>query len=262
MSKLPVALQMYSVRDFAEKDLVGTLKKVKEFDYDGVELAGFYGKTAGEIRAALDEVGLRAICAHVPYAELTRDAKGTIADYKAVGCEWIAIPYLDEATRPGSAAFSQVLEEFNRIAKECQAQGIKLLYHNHDFEFVKMPDGSYGLDYLYAKVSGDLLETEIDTCWVKVAGEDPAAYVRKYTGRAPVVHLKDFVMDNKPGYGVARENFEFRPVGHGSQDMPGILQAALDAGAKWVVVEQDLSVGRATLEAAKMSREYLKTQGF
>ena len=68
---------------------------------------------------------------------------------------------------------------------------MQLCYHNHDFEFVKL-NGEYALDILYKEVPADILETEVDTCWVKVAGEDPGAYLRKYTGRAHIVHLKDF----------------------------------------------------------------------
>ena len=69
------------------------------------------------------------------------------------------------------------------------------LYHNHDFEFVKMPNGQYALDYIYTEIPADLLQTELDICWVKVAGEEPVDYIKKYAGRAPVVHLKDFYKD-------------------------------------------------------------------
>ncbi len=138
---------------------------------------------------------------------------------------------------------------------------------------MKMPDGRYALDYIYDTIPADLLQTEVDTCWVKVAGEDPAAYVKKYTGRSPVVHLKDFYKEGQPGnmyqlIGTEVEEqeskgfFEFRPVGSGMQDFPPILEAALAAGAQWVVVEQDQSNGRTPMEAITMSREYLKTLGW
>ena len=162
---------------------------------------------------------------------------------------------------------------FQEIAQVCKAHGIQTLYHNHDFEFMKMPDGRYALDYIYDTIPADLLQTEVDTCWVKVAGEDPAAYVKKYTGRSPVVHLKDFYKAGQPGnmyqlIGTEVEEqeskgfFEFRPVGSGMQDFPPILEAALAAGAQWVVVEQDQSNGRTPMEAITMSREYLKTLGW
>ena len=128
----------------------------------------------------------------------------------------------------------------------------------------------YALDVLYDTVPAELLQTEIDTCWVKYAGLDPAEYVRKYAGRCPVVHLKDYVgrragqpyaLINADGSddGAAKSegDFEFRPVGHGCQNVKSIVDAGLESGAKWFIVEQDQSVGRAPLEAAKMSRDTL-----
>ncbi len=274
MKKLPVGVQVYSVRDDAAKDFKGTMQAIKDMGYDCVELAGLYGMEPAAIRAALDAVGIPALSAHVPYAELVADIPGTVAAYVTIGCKYIAVPYLMDEDRPGTPAFPQVMENIAKIGEECNKQGITLLYHNHDFEFVRLEDGRYGLDTLYETVPASLLQTELDTCWVNVAGEDPAAYIRKYAGRCPVVHLKDFFMDreNKPEQmyeliGVEKKagdrgSFEFRPVGHGLQDMPSILAAAVESGASYVVVEQDMSVGRTPMEAIRMSREYLKSQGW
>jgi sugar phosphate isomerase/epimerase len=173
--------------------------------------------------------------------------------------------------RPGSPNFAQVIENAKMIGQIAKDLGMTLLYHNHDFEFDKI-DGKYALEVLYDSVSADLLQTELDTCWVNVGGEEPAAYVRKYTGRAPVVHLKDFVgQKNENMYeliGIESEKkevtvpFDFRPVGFGKQDMPAIVKAAEDAGASWVVVEQDKpSMELTPLECAQKSREYLKSIG-
>ena len=136
-----------------------------------------------------------------------------------------------------------------------------------------MPNGQYALDYIYTEIGPDLLQTELDTCWVKVAGECPVAYIKKYAGRSPVVHLKDFIKEGKPAnmyelIGIETEKkeetgkFEFRPVGHGMQDFPPILEAAVESGAEWVVVEQDQSYDTASIDAIKMSREYLKGLGW
>ncbi len=273
MKTLPVAVQVYSVRDDAEKDFAGTMKKIKEIGYEGVELAGLYGHTPAEIREAVEAAGLKAVSAHVPFQELAADMEGTVKQYEEIGVEYIAIPYLMEEDRPGTPRFEGNVKLFEEIAKTCKAHGIQTLYHNHDFEFVKMPNGQYALDYIYSTIPADLLQTELDTCWVKVAGEDPAAYVKKYSGRAPVVHLKDFHKEGRPanmyqliGTDVKEEEshgtFEFRPVGHGDQDFPPILEASIEAGSKWVVVEQDQSVGRTPIEAIAMSREYLKSLGW
>ncbi|MCL2527146.1 MAG: sugar phosphate isomerase/epimerase [Defluviitaleaceae bacterium] len=253
--KLPVALAVYTVRDAAEKDFEGTMAKVKEMGYEGVELAGTYGLEPSFIRSVLDKVGLKAVSAHVPIDPLISDTEKTIDDYVTMGCEHMAIPWIPEEMRQNAPGFGDFLKEVERIGSACAAKGVKLLYHNHEFEFEKMPDGTYMLDYMFANVPASALAMEPDVCWVKFAGLNPAEYVRKYTGRCPIVHLKDFT-------GTTREDLEFQPVGSGKQNMPEILQAALDCGAKWVIVEQDQSTGRTPLEAAKISRDYLASLGW
>ena len=269
---MKIGYQIYSARQDAERDLKGTLKALRAMGYDGVELAGLYGCTAGQFKEALDEAGIPAISAHVPLKDICADMFKTISDYKLLGCRYIAVPYTDADCRPGGKNFADTLKQIWRFGRLCREAGIQLLYHNHDFEFVTV-SGMYGLDFIYAAVDEDILKTEIDTCWVKYAGEDPAAYVLSYTGRAPIVHLKDFVGEKgekspyaligmkddaaKPG----EISFEFRPVGYGCQDFKAITAAAEKAGAGWVVVEQDESVGRTPLEAAKMSIDYLKSIG-
>ena len=78
------------------------------------------------------------------------------------------------------------------ISEGCKKHGMTLLYHNHDFEFAKTPDGTYALDQLYAEVPADVLGAEPDTCWIKVGGPDPSEWLKKYSGRCPLVHVKDF----------------------------------------------------------------------
>lgn len=271
MDKRPVAYQIYSAREEAQKDLDAVLKSLKEMGYDGVEFAGFYGLSAQETKALLEKHGLKAISSHVPMQAIVQDMFGVIAYHQAIGCEYIAVPYLDEKTRPGAPGFASTLKDIYRFAGLVREAGMTLLYHNHDFEFVEL-SGQYALDFLYDAVPCDLLKTEIDVCWVKYAGVDPAEYIRKYTGRAPVVHLKDYVGkkgDQSPYALIGLDEnekkqvstFEFKPVGHGCQDIRAVVEAGIEAGAQWFVVEQDMAVGQTPLEAAKMSIETLKNLG-
>lgn len=272
--KFPIALQLYSVRDELEKDFKGTLAAVKAMGYEGVEFAGLYGRSAGEVKALCREAGLTPVSAHVPFVDMMADPDGVMADYAEIGCSYIAIPYLTEEYRPGAARFDEVLSGAKVLGEAARRHGLTLLYHNHDFEFQKV-DGEYALDKLYREVPAELLETELDTCWVNVGGEDPAAYLRRYSGRAPVVHLKDFWMSGKKPsklyelIGIDSEDapeeegaFELRPLGSGVQDFPAIIKAAEDCGSKWLVVEQDSpSMGKTPMECAAASRAYLKTLG-
>lgn len=273
MKKLPIALQLYSVRDDMEKNLVKTLEAVKAMGYEGVEFAGLFGRTAAQMKELLNQAGLKPVSAHVPVDELLANIPGVVGIYREIGCSYIAIPWLDENRRPGQSGYQKLMADIAAIADECKKQGMTLLYHNHDFEFVKV-EGEYALDIMYRSIPA--LQTELDTCWVNVAGEDPVAYLEKYSGRSPVVHLKDFVMPGKKPaqlyelIGVADENkaeeddavFEFRPNGYGAQDIPAIVKAAESAGAAWLVVEQDQpSMGKSAMECAKMSIDYLKSIG-
>ena len=271
-----VALQVYSVRDYAEKDLKGTLQKIKEVGYNGVEFAGLYGHTAAEVKSMVEEIGLNPISAHVPLDEMLSDPNKVIAGYAEIGCKYIAVPHLDVDRRPGTEMFMQTIKDIEGLGETAKKHGIQLLYHNHDFEFKKI-NGEYALDVLYQTVPSDLLQTQIDTCWVNIAGEDPADYVRKYSGRAPVVHLKDFVMsgkekpeqmyvllgtDSEKAVEQEEETFGFRPIGYGVQNFPAILTASEEAGAEWLVVEQDKpSMGKTAMECAELSRKYLNSLG-
>ncbi|MBQ1253325.1 MAG: sugar phosphate isomerase/epimerase [Alistipes sp.] len=269
--EMPVGLQLYSVRGDMEQDFKGTLQKVKDMGYDGVEFAGLFGNAPEQVNAWCKEIGLNPISAHVPLAEMLADIDKVIADYKAVGCEYIVVPYVTEERRPGGELFMQMIEEIRSIGEKCKAAGLTLLYHNHDFEFAKTESGEFGLDYLYANVPADLLQTELDQCWVKYAGQDPVEYLKKYADRAPVVHLKDYYkegeMEGDPyaliGLNEGEEKkstaFEFRPLGYGVQDIPSIIKAAVKANSKWLIVEQDQpSQGKTPMECVAISMEYLK----
>ena len=271
----PIALQLYSVRDDMEKDFSGTVKAVKDMGYDGVEFAGLYGNDPEEVKKILEAVGLEPISAHVSYEDLSADPEKLISDYAKIGCKYIAYPYMVEERRPGAPLFEETVAGMKKIAAIAEKYGVKMLYHNHDFEF-KNIEGVHALDYLYQTLSPDELQTELDTCWVNVGGEDPAEYIVKYSGRAPIVHLKDFhkgsagksgklynligIDDGAQEEEKEEEAFSFRPCGSGVQDFPDILEACKKAGTAWVVVEQDMpSMGKTPMECAKMSIDYLRT---
>ncbi len=265
-----VGLQLYSVREDASKNLYATLKKVKAMGYDGVEFAGLYGHTPEEVRDMCADIGLVPVCAHVGYLDMVTDAAKVCDDYKTIGCKCIAVPMIAPALRPDAGNFSALIENLRMFGKVAKEKGLTFLYHNHDFEFYKM-DGKYGLDVIYDSIPADLLQTEVDTCWVRYSGVDPAEYLKKYAGRAPVVHLKDFSCtlvedpDNAPRQYcrlIVPNDFEFRPVGYGMQDMPAIMETVKTLGTQWVVVEQDsTSMSLTALESAEKSRAYLKSIG-
>lgn len=269
MYDFPIALQLYSIRDYIEADFEGTLRKVKALGYDGVEFAGLYGKSAAEVKKLCEDIGLNPISAHVPYDELLKGDE-TFKTYAEIGCKYIVIPWVGEEYLAGGEKYAEFIENVKKFGELANANGMKLCYHNHDFEFKKV-DGEYTLDRLYNDVPADLLLTQLDTCWVNVGGENPSDYIRKYNGRIEIVHLKDFVGGKSANmYGLIGTDkeeqkaettqFELRPVGSGVQDFPAILVACKDINAKWVIIEQDNpSMGKTPLECAETSINYLKS---
>lgn len=277
MSKLPVGIQVYGLRDLLEntpENFETVMKQVKAMGYDGVELAGLYGLDPAYVRDTLAKIGLVPISAHVPLVDMMADMDKVVADYSVVGVKYLVVPYLPEEYRHNTPGYPVVIEAMKRIGAAAKAAGMKLLYHNHDFEFVTLADGTFGFDDIYTQIPTDLLMVEPDTCWIKVAGQNPAEYVRKYGSRCEIVHLKDFIKEGNPKnlyklIGIETEEseeetgiFEFRPVGFGQQIWEPILAAAEGAGSKWVVVEQDEHYDLDCLEAARRSREYLKILGW
>ena len=274
MKKFKIGLQLYSVRDHMQEDMDATLKAVAEMGYDCVEFAGYFEHTAAEVRGMLEKYGLEAVSVHQRH-DVFLEGTEAVEYLKELGVPYCAIPHISPERY--QTEIDTVLDEIRRTAELLKENGIQLLYHNHDFEFLKV-NGKLILDTIYDTIPPELLQTEIDTCWVHYAGYAPDEYLRKYKGRAPLVHLKDFEckkLANGPVYQLidkdgkvgnerrSREDdgFEFRPVGYGRQDIPALLEASEEAGADYLIVEQDGHNDADSLEDARKSIAYLKSLG-
>lgn len=272
MKQFKIGLQLYSVRDDMAKDFEGTLKKVAEMGYEYVEFAGFYGKSAEEIKELLDKYGLKCVSVHHGVDPFLTEGQKAVDYLKTIGVKYAVVPWYGPENHKGNPGWETTLVNFARAAELLKNNGMILGYHNHDFEFAKY-EGKYLLDWLYETFPADLLEPEVDTCWVHYAGVNPAEYLLKYAGRMHVVHLKDFSCDKLGGgpvYALIDDDgnemdrpqgdvgFRFRPVGEGIQDWNAILAAAEQAGAEILIVEQDQCYEDAPLDAVARSRAYLK----
>ena len=191
MSNVKIAAQVYSVRELAQADFRKTMEGLREIGYEGVELAGLYGLTPTEVRDTLKETGLEAVSAHVGIDLFLEDLEGTVQDYRTIGCSYIGIPALKTDRHFGGEKFQETCAFIRKLSTCCAENGMVLLYHNHSFEFEKTPAGTYLLDEFYQALDADTIQTELDTCWVANGGESPVAYLEKYRGRCPLVHMKD-----------------------------------------------------------------------
>lgn len=277
MSDFKIGIQLYSLRDDMEKDMEGTLKKVAEMGYDCVEFAGYFGHSAEEIRGWLDKYGLEAVSVHQTYDVFLENEQENIEYLKKLGVSYCVIPWMGIEKHKGSDVYDATIADIKKVAKALKAAGIKMGYHNHDFEY-ELFEGKPLIDWLYGDIPADLLDAEFDTCWVKYAGFDPCEYIEKYSERVNLVHLKDFTckkfaggpaydLISSDGTSMGNETkedngFVLKPLGDGLQDFPSIIESAKKAGASYLIYEQDNSADIAPIEAAKKSREYLKSIGY
>ena len=275
--KLPVGVQLYSVRTDLEKDFYGTLKAVREMGYAGVEFYGeYYGNTPTQIKQWCTELGLIPFSNHVPFQQMIDDVDKVIEDNLILGVQYLVFPYMDEASRPGvdPVQFKETVAKIGEIGEKVHAAGFQLLYHNHDFEFVTLEDGTVGYDYIFSSNDRIKVQNEPDVCWANYAGFDPVEVLGKYAGNIPVVHLKDYYLEGKLSsapyalIGITTDNamkddggwFEYRPVGMGQVDIPAVIKAAIAGGSQWLCVEQDEpSGGLDRLQSVAKSVEYLKS---
>lgn len=276
--KLPVGVQLYSVRTDLEKDFYGTLRQIKEMGYQGVEFYGeYYGHPVVEVKKMCTELGLIPFSNHVPFQQMIDDVDKVIAENTVLGVQYIVFPYMDEASRPGvnPAQFKETVAKLGEIGAKVKEAGFQLLYHNHDFEFVTMADGKVGYDEIFASNDRSNLQNELDVCWADYAGYNPVDVLGKYAGNTPVVHVKDYKLEGKLSaapyalIGISTDNsmkdeggsFEYRPLGCGQVDIPAVIKAAIAGGSQWLCVEQDEpSMGLDRLGGIKKSADWLRSQ--
>jgi sugar phosphate isomerase/epimerase len=247
LTNIPVALQMYTLREESEKDFAGTLRKVKELGFDGVEFAGFGGLPVHEVKALIDEIGLQAVACHIPLDELKNNLYLVIEDLKTLGCQYVVCPYLMPDSR-SEEDYKALIPFLDHAGEICCNEGITLCYHNHDFELIKLSDGRMALENIYDKTRPENVKAELDVYWLTKAGEKPVDWMERYQNRTPLIHLKDMTLDE--------EGF-FAELGTGGVDIESILDHGEKAGVQWWIIEQDVS--RLTpFESIEISINYLK----
>lgn len=247
MLKNQIALALYTVRDEVARDYIGTLKKIAKIGYPGVQVSGGGSLSAPELKTVLSDLNLQVAGSHIGLDKLENELDAVLEFNRIIGNKYIVCPWLPEERRKDANAYHQLARVLNDIGKKCKQQGFQLCYHNHSFEFVKF-DGVYAYDILFQSTDPTLVQAEIDTYWVQHGGENPAAYIRKYANRCPLIHLKDMAND---------EEKSFAEVGYGILDWDDIFAACKQANAIWYLVEQD-TCQRPVYESIKMSLEFLK----
>jgi sugar phosphate isomerase/epimerase len=236
-----VGVQLYSVRDLMQADFDGTIAKVAQIGYKEVEFAGYFGRTAQQVRAVCDKNGLAAISTHVQYDELDDKFPAVVETSKAIGLEYIVCPWIPEELRKSADIWKQAAAKFNHCGELSKKAGIQFAYHNHWFEFLPV-DGKLPYDQLLKECDPNLVKMEMDLCWITAAGGDPVKYFNLYPGRFPLVHVKDLKTLPKITSGGAQnygDTVDLTEVGSGIIDWKRIFAQSDKAGIKHYIVEHD-----------------------
>jgi sugar phosphate isomerase/epimerase len=265
---LPLGLQLYSVRDLLPKDYEGTLRQLSALGYREVEAAGFFGRSAVDVKKAMEQAGLHCVSAHYSYADLAPHLDEVIQYGKALSLGYIicASPGLPEGS-PAKSADARVnreamtlndwrwnAEQFNKIGERVNAAGIKFGYHNHTVEFHTL-GGVVIYDELLRLTDPAKVTMELDCGWMIVAGKNPVDYLTRYPSRFSMLHVKDFKLSGVPGSDT--EPPPSAELGRGSIDYRPIFVAAKKADIKHAFVEQE-QYDMPPMEALKIDAEYMQ----
>jgi sugar phosphate isomerase/epimerase len=279
-----LGVQLYTVRDQMKTNAAETLKAIASIGYKEIELGR---ADLAQLVPLAKNVGLNPVSTHIeawivagakppappapgtpapakpaaaaPLTPPTDDSlKKTFDEIRAHGPSYAVVAYLFKGERPTDAAgWTKFGEQMNRAGKLAKSAGVTLGYHNHGFEFEKLPDGQRPLDVLLKTFDPSLVQIELDVYWVGITGADPVALINQLGKRVPLLHLKDkdaaAPVETDEGK-VARTSF--KEVGSGGLDFPAILKAAASAGVSHLFVEQDQTPGD-PIASLKKSYEYL-----
>jgi len=252
-TKLPLAAQLYTLRDLTRHDFPGTLHRLREIGYTAVELAG-YGNlpSAKQAKRACDDAGLTICAAHTSLDSLEQNPAAVLDEFDTLGTTNVVVSYMPEPRRRDANGWRHAAETMDRIGADLRAQGFTLAYHNHSFEFHLFSDeGPHrsGMDIFWDHTHPDHVKAELDVYWLRHGGQDPTEYITRLRDRALLLHLKDMG---------AAEDRPFAEVGQGILDFHAITEAARSAGTQWYIVEQDQTYHTPPLEALRTS--YLNLQ--
>jgi len=236
--RIPIALQLYSLRDVCGKDVPGTLAAVAEMGYQGVEFAGYYNRSAADLRKILDQNGLKCCGTHTSIDTLLGDKLKTTVEFnKTLGNSFLIVPSLDHKYFASAQATKNTAKLLTELAEKVKSEGMHVGYHSHAEDFHKI-DGQSTWDLLFESAGPDVV-MQLDTGNCLDGGGDPLAELKKFPGRALTIHVKEH--GGKHG----------APIGEGSVHWKEIFEVCeTTGGIQWYILEQE-TYNTSPLESVK-----------
>jgi len=260
---------VYILREEAQKDLAGVMRRLSEIGYEGIELTGLFGRTAQEVRGYADALGFPVMGDHVPLERIEAEPDAVFAEREALGVEYLTIgvgrALLQggdaQGDAQGDAHERQAIERIGACARKVKAAGYVPLYHNHNYD-------AFFLEALADACSDIALEPDVG--WMLFAGQDPARILAKYSTRCPVIHLKDIYVEDAAKLGpdvslgalVDRDpalgGFAFRPTGYGVANIPALWPLCAACRPAWLVMDHDCAYARDPYDDMRLGYAYLR----
>jgi len=249
MSRIPIALQLYSIREDCARDLPGSLEAVAGMGYEGVEFAGYHNRSAEELRQMCDALGLKIVGTHIGLDTLLGDAlEETVAFNRTMGNKYLIVPGLAAERRNSREAWLETARIFDGIAAELEPRGMRTGYHNHHIEFVEM-DGELPWDTFFGNTRQEVV-MQLDTGNMYHGGAEPVGFLQKYPGRAQLVHLKEYSSTDDKAL-----------IGEGEVQWEKVFEICESSGGtEWYIVEQE-SYAHPPLECVDRCLRNLRKMG-
>lgn len=255
MTNIPLALELYSLRDDLPKDVPGVLADVAKIGYQAVEFAGYHGYNAKDLREILDDLGLKCAGTHTGLDTISDENINATAEFMAtLGSPFLIVPGVGaeyRGTRDGALRLAEKLSQASKTAAEF---GARVGYHNHEWEFESLPGGSNAMEILATNTPPEVV-LQVDTGNLQEAGVDPIDFLQTWTKRLGTVHLKPYVKNRDA-------DFARYFIGDDDSDWNAILSAINPANTEFVIVEQErYPNGLTPLECVKRCYDNLQKLG-
>lgn len=249
--KEKLAVQLYSVRKEMERDLEGTLRKIHEIGFHYVQLDGMRGNDSREVRCLLQKYELKVIGMHIKHDRFMNDLDGIIEEAYFFDCKTIFDKYIEEEDQT-TAGYMATKAALINAAENLHPLGFRIGLHNPEYDFNECIHGRRVMDYITDPVDGICIYAEPDTYWIRAAGHDETEYIKRYSGRAPIVHMKDFLS----GFELEDMDNNLVEIGQGEVDFRAIIEWGEVNGVEYYCIEQDRSK-RDMFETLEASYQYL-----
>lgn len=257
---MEIGIQFYTLRDYCQNlsDFAETLKKVADIGYKNIQVSCVCDYEPEWLKEQLDKNGLKCVLTHTPVPQLTGDAAKVCRHHEIIGCDYVGLGFYDFSLTKEGQTYSDYVRTYEPVIRGIRENGKIFMHHHHAKEFLKLPNGNLVIEQMAEDFDASEFGFILDTFWVQAAGGNPAEWIEKFAGRVPVIHLKDYAVNED----FKEFNDNIAVLGEGNINFERVFEAAEKSGVKYMLVEQDNCHGKNPFDCIRRSYDYLKSYGF